>query len=304
MTTIRRFVGPLAFAGALAAQQTLSGPVSGLVFDEQVKAVREIAGVPGAAYLMSAVAAGDEGSISPDGSLALVREGGQIVLLRIARAVTRVALASAETSLGEIAWSADSRAVAVECDGIQLFVDLDSTPRRVPLGSLDGEAIALATTGRVVAAGVNGGVWLLDADGARRIAVAGEPEGLAIADGTLYVADRARKEVVAIHNFDSAPEAALIANASAGLEGPVAVAVEGSSLFIADSSRKLLQISIASGALSAEIALDFDPARLDPFNRNLYRMDSGRAGGGPVQILRSGPEPAVYFIPAGASLED
>ncbi len=303
MIPTRLSVAALALAGALGAQQTFTGPISGLVFDEQAKAIREIAGVPGAAYLRSAVAVGEEGSISPDGRLAVVREGSEIVLLGLGSNSNRSVLGAASEALGEIAWSADSGSVAVESGSIQLFVNLKSAPEAARLAAFEGDAMSLAVSGRSVAAGVKGGIFLIDAEGARQIANAGDPEGLAISGSTLYVADKARKEVIAVRNFATAAEAALIANESLGLEGPVAVAVDGVALLVADSSRKLLQLSL-SGELQRTIALDFDPFRLELFGRNLYRLDARRSANDSVQILQIGPEPAVYFVPAEGSLED
>lgn len=303
MFPTRLSVAAFALASALGAQQTFTGPISGLVFDEQAKAIREIAGVPGAAYLRTAIASGDEGSISPDGQLAVVREGSEIVLLRFGASASRSVLGAASEALGEIAWSADSGSVAIESGSIQLFVNLKSTPEVSPLASFDGDAISLAVSGRSVAAGAKGGIFLIDADGARQIANAEQPEGLAISGSTLYAADKARKEVVAIRNFTEAAEASLIANESLGLEGPMAIAADGGSLLVADASRKLLRLSLA-GELQTTIALDFDPVRLELFGRNLYRLDARRSANDSVQILQIGPEPAVYFVPAEGSLEE
>ncbi|MBM3739488.1 MAG: hypothetical protein FJW39_27285 [Acidobacteria bacterium] len=285
-------------AGVLGAQE-LSGPVSGLVFDEQAKAVRVIAGVPGAAYLGSSLAEGDEGSISPDGNFAVVRQGAELMLLKSGGGAVR--LGAAEGVTGEVAWSADSHSVAVESRSIRLWINLDTQPEQSPLARFEGDAISLAVSGRGVAAGAKGGVFVLNSEGSRLIVPADEPEGLAISGGTLYVADLARKEVLAVRNFASAPEIALIANEAAGVGAPVAVAADNGSLLIADAGRKLVAMSLSTGETQYSLELDFVPARLDRFARGLYRLNVRDSATDPVQILQLGSEPAVFFVPAAAA---
>ncbi len=300
-------VAALALAGTLSAQEAqLTGLASGFVFDEQAKAVREIAGVPGAAYLSRVFAAGDEGSVSPDGQLALVHDGDSLTLIRLGGdAATRLGASSGK--LTKIAWSSGSDAVAVSAEGrVRLWIGLGSQPEEVNLAQVSGEVSALAVDSarRAVAVAIEGAVHLATSDGAKLVAEAGDPEGLAIAGNTLYIADRARREVVAVRNFATAPEAALLANEAFGVREPVALAVDGGTLWVADASGKLLSLDLANGAVTRQIDLDFEPTRLEALGRNLYRMDRRTSAQVPVQILQLGSEPAVYFVPAEASLKD
>src|SRR5712692_1991606 len=74
----------LLFALAALGQDTrLSGPVSGFVFHEPSQSIRPIVGVPGSAYLGTALAQGfDAASVSPLGKFALATLGGKLYLLR------------------------------------------------------------------------------------------------------------------------------------------------------------------------------------------------------------------------------
>ena len=296
-------IATLALAGVLGAQDfAVSGPVSGAVFDEQAKAVRQIAGVPGAAYLRGSLAVADQGSVSPDGRFAVLAADGELTLLDLISG--RVSKLGAAKGLDAIAWGADSKSVAVEAGRVALWTGLDAQPEAAPLAAFEGDATALAVSGRSVAAAAKGGVWLLTADGSRLIAPVEDPSALAIAGGTLYVADSARKEILAVRNFDGSAEISLIANETAGIDSPAALAVESGLLYEADASRKVLVLNLATGEVVRQLDLDFEPGRLEAFARGMYRMDSRRAAGQPVQILKAGAEPAVYFVPAEASLED
>src|SRR5260370_12555637 len=81
---MRRATVALLFALAAPAQDTrLSGPVSGFVFHGPTQSIRPIVGVPGSAYLGTALAQGfDAASVSLLGKFALATLGGKLYLLR------------------------------------------------------------------------------------------------------------------------------------------------------------------------------------------------------------------------------
>jgi DNA-binding beta-propeller fold protein YncE len=298
-------VAALALAGTLGAQETqFGGLVSGFVFDEQARAVREITGIPGAAYLGRKLVGGQEGSVSPDGKLVVVHEGDTLSLVRPGDGGT-MRLAVVAGAVTDVAWGADAVAVAA-AGRVQLWTGLGGQPEEVPVAQVPGDVLALAVDAgrRAVVVGVEGHVYYATSERSRLLQEAGQPEGLAIVANNLYVADRARREVLVLRNFATAPEAALVGNQAQGLAEPVAVAADGGTLWVADAAGKLFAFDLASSRLARVIDTDFQPARLEALGRNLYRMDARKTAQSPVQILQLGPEPAVYFVPAEASLEE
>ncbi len=292
----------------LAAQETrLAGPVSGVLFDPQARALRPMVGVPGASYLGDAVADNlDFASVSPNGRFAIAsREGGTLLLRGLDEGrADQVSLEGAGGAT-RAAWSADSSAVALWGDAgrIEVWRDLAATPR-LALSADVGKivAAAVAPEGRNVAAASESGA-ILFADGAsvRRILDLEQPTALALAGSRLFVADAARNEILAIGNYAEAGDAQLFANSSRGVDDPAALAVspDQRTLFAASrTARSLTAFNLATSEISGVVALDFEPTRLERFSASLFALTGG-GDSGPLQILDSARSLAVYFVPAG-----
>lgn len=293
----------------LAAQETrLAGPVSGVLFDPQARALRPMMGVPGAGYLGDAIAANlDFASVSPNGKLAIAVGPDGVALLRglgEGRPDQQMLEAAAVT---RAAWSDDSSAVALWGDAghLEVWTNLADSARLALAAELGPVvAVAVAPGGRhAVAAGADA-ILLADGSSVRRLLELEGPAALALAGGRLFVADAARNQILALGNYAEASDAQLFANAARGVDDPVALAVspDGKSLLVASrAARTLTAFDIATSGVSGVAELDFDPVRLERFSASLFALTSGGESG-PLQILDCGRSLAVYFVPAAPAL--
>jgi hypothetical protein len=292
---------------ALAAQETtLAGPVSGVLFDPQARALRPMVGVPGAAYLGEAILADLEfASVSPDGRFAVaVRADGVLLVRGLGQGDLEAQGLAGAGGATRAAWSADSGAVALwnEAGHLEVWTDLAASARLALTAEL-GEiaAVAVAPGGGHVVAARAGEILLADGSPARRILALEQPVALALAGGRLFVADAARNEILALAHYAEAGDAVLFANAAQGVEDVVALAVSPDLKTLVAASRaarRLTAFDAATGEVAAAAALDFEPARLDRFAASLFALTHGGASG-PLQILDCARSLAVYFVPAG-----
>jgi hypothetical protein len=297
----------------VAAQETrLAGPVSGFLFDPQLRAVRPIMGVLGASYLGEAVVPDvDYASVSPDGRFAIAVRGGSAILIR-GLGEGRLESVELEGASGvtRAAWSADSAAVALWSDAgdVEAWSELTAAPRRTlsaGLGPL--AAVAVAAGGRAVVAASKTGAILLASEGAavRQMLELERPTALALAGNRLFVADAARNEILAIGNYLDGGDAQMFAGAARGVEDPSALAIspDQKSLLVAGrSARSLTAYSLATSEALAVAALDFEPTRLEAFSGSLFALTSG-GDSGPFQVLDGARSLAVYFVPAAPAAE-
>jgi glucose/arabinose dehydrogenase len=201
------------------------------------------------------------------------------------------------------AWSADSGAVALWGDAgrVEVWTDLAGSARRALAADL-GEitAVAVASEGRTVVVAQAGAILVADGSSVRRILELEKPVALALAGGRLFVADAARNEILVLANYAEAGDAQLFANAARGVDEVVALAVspdQRTLVAASRSARSLTAFDAATGEISATVALDFEPMRLDRFSASLFALNNG-GDSGPLQILDCARSLAVYFVPA------
>ncbi|MCC6540555.1 MAG: hypothetical protein IT162_23605 [Bryobacterales bacterium] len=300
----------LALASAavlLPAQESarLAGPTSGIVFDAPSRALRVVMGVPGAAYLGSALAADlDGGAVSPGGRLAVAMAAGEAVLIS-ASSGARSALGAACD--GPVGWNADASAVALGCEsGARLYqISADGAATELNLAGLDGKksAIAVDAAGRAVYALRADGVYRADAESSTLLAPVAEAAGFALAGDTLYVADRAGQQVLALENLNASASTRRVV----AVEEPSAVAAEGGRLFAASGS----SLRVWNAGTSEELArleLDFAPTRIEALTGGLFLLHARRDDSDAVQVLDA-RKLTVHFVPSQdlgsvANLED
>jgi hypothetical protein len=309
---IRNACGLLALiAGSALAQDTrLAGPMSGLVFDEYARSLRWIVGVPGAAYLGSDVAAGlDIAAVAPNGKFAVAVKDGALFLLRLDTAEPQWETLETEAGAVEnIHWNADSSAVVVTGDSLRIWRNLGGAAERLALTGIDGSkwlAFALEPGAGAVLAAKSGGVYRLTNSEARLISAVENPTGLAIAGDVAYVTDRAGKQVLALRGWTNSVEVSLIGTEALGIDDPVAVGLAGDSrsLFIAGGkSRSIVQFDPQSGLLMNRWDLDFEPTSIERLASGLLSLTRRAAESDPLQVLTTGLQPSVFFVPAGAAL--
>lgn len=293
-----RLFGLALAAASLPAQDPvrLSGPVSGFLFDAPTRAIRVVMGVPGAAYLGAATLRDiDNGAISPDGRLVLAIAGAAASLARVGDpAMQPLVNSGCEGALA--AWAADSSAVAVVCAGrIRLFRAAGGS--EVPLAAFtDATAVAVESGGRRVFAAAADGVYRVDAEAAQLLAPVAGADNLIVSGSTLFVADRAAGQVLAI---DAGSGAAAVRVAATGAGDPVGLAVspDGTRLHVADGEGKAVKVFDArTGEPVARVELDFAPARVDPLGDGLFLVHSRRGAGESLQILDA-RRSTVSFLP-------
>ncbi len=298
----------------LAAQETrLAGPVSGFLFDPQARAVRSIQGVLGASYLGEAVAGNaDYGSVAPNGKYAVVSGQDGVLLVRglDQEKPEQVALEGAAVGVTRAAWSGNSTAVALwgEAGRVEVWCDLASSPR-LALSADVGEiaAVAVASEGLGLVAASNSGAILVASEGAqvRAVLQLERPTALALSGDRLFIADAARNEILSVGNYLKGGDAQMFANASRGVDDPVALAVspDRSRLYVASrSQRTLTGFDLGTAGILGVAELDFEPTRLEQFSASLFALTSG-GDGVPFQVLDSTRALAVYFVPAGPAAE-
>ena len=299
----------LVFASAaLNAQASgIEGPISGLVYDQFTKEIRPIVGVPGSAYLGTAVASRlDFASVSPDGKLALGIKQGALYLVGLAGEQPEWrSLDPVSGSVDKIVWNADSTAAVVSGQSVTLWRDLKAEPNRLNLLSAGGSewsAFLLEPGAEDALAARDGGVYRLSSSDAPRLVVAvPSPSSLALSASSdvVFVVDRVNRQILAVRDWNDSPQVSLVANATLGVDDPVAVAVaeDGRSLLVADASRALILLDPGSNSISSRWDLDFQPTQVEHLSSGLYLLNSRTAEAQPLQVLASGSQPAVFFVP-------
>ena len=292
----------------LAAQETrLAGPVSGVLFDPQARALRPMVGVPGASYLGDALVANlDFASVSPNGKFAIaVGQDGVLLVRGLDEGRLDSAGLAAAAGVTRAAWSADSTAVALwgEAGHVEVWSDLATSAKLALAADLEKIAAAVvASQGRnLVAASESGAIFVVTGGAAvRRILELEQPAALALAGNKLYVADVARNQILALGNYTEAADAQLFANAARGVDDPAALAIspDQRTLLVASrGARSLTAFDLATSEISGLAALDFEPTRLERFSGSLFALTNG-GDAGPLQVLDSARSLTVYFVPA------
>jgi len=275
----------------IAQEALLKGPVTGLVFDQAVRALRPVNGVPGAAYLGAQQYSGDAGFVAPNSAAALVQEGDSLVLYRGARA-TRL---DWQGSLDAAAFSAN--AVAAAGSRVRLYLNDEVIDLASPDGPVYALVIDSAERGAVALTG--SGVWYLQAGEARLVAAL-DAAGLAIKGASLYVADRTHNEVVVIHNFAEAPETARLAG---DFDQPVGVAFARDGRLVVADRTSVSTLNATTGERLDRVELDFTPARVEALGGDMFRLDGRTQEIDPVQIATLEQGLSVYFVPGKAAEE-
>jgi hypothetical protein len=280
----------------LAQEGRISGPLSGVVFDEPTHSVRAIVGVPGGSYFSSALLAGlEHAAVSPDGRFAIGQRGDQIV---------GMALDQPEAVLGAagslFTWNSTSTA-AVYRDSGRLMIWKAGDAAAHEAGALTGEvtSFALDSRGREVYAAIAGDGIYRYRENEDRMLLASVASAASLAlsgdDATLMAVERDSKQVLEI---DAKGGGSTLFPQNAA--GPVAVALSrnGASVLVADGEGKTVSLyDRATRSLVSTLQLSFSPARLDAISDGIFALNS-RSSAEALEIVTLQPQLSAYFVPA------
>jgi hypothetical protein len=295
----------------------MRGPVSGLIVDQQTRAVRPIVGIAGSAYAGAAANGEAEFALAAaDGRTAFIVRRATLYAVRDLDTDSPVwkHLGESKSAIGSAAWSEDAKSLAVyfpSTSRLRLWTGAQDQPESagdIDLSAIEGRVTALAvaaddpTAFATIETAETGALYVLRAgQSPRLLQVLGRGSILALSGSSLYVADRERNEVARIENWDSNLSITTVATALHGIAGPVGIALSsgGERLLIANSeSRKVIALNARNSAVVAVVDLDFTPTRLQASGK-VFLLAEGEAGQRPAQVL----EPAgmtLHFVPIPA----
>lgn len=298
--------------GLYGESGNIGGLVSGVVFDGPSGSLRPVLGAPGAAYLGEPVAHGfDTVSVAPDGRRAVALAHARLYWIDDVFAGVPFRELSQDARRWELAaWRSDSFQAALWLGDRLLLASPDGLSVLM-LDGLEGSirALAVADDGAVLAGVTGGGVYLLQPGAAPALlASVADPVSIAVAADRAWVADRARRQVLEIRRFRETPEVIVFAGAGRGVADPIAVAISkrGPALWVADAgARRAIRFDLATGAPLAELALDFEPSRLEPLGAAGFLLNERVRDGDALELLvEDEAAPGVYFVPAPALGEE
>ncbi len=313
---IRLCILAICAANLLAQVASLSGPISGRVFDRSSRSLRPIIGIPGASYLGDPLVDGlDWAAVAPDGSRALaLREGNLYSVRLLDSSPAWTAIEGALASPERVAWSGDASVAALSSSESQLqfLRSLSEGPVAGPRIDLPGHvsALALDRAGNYALVGIEGdqggGLYLVSSEGSLRLLMPlGRPSGIAMAgnDRDVFVADRASSQIWELQSFREAPTPLLFADEGSGLTDAVGLALSRDEklLFVASQSAKTLDAyALETRSLASRSSLDYEPSLLEPLSGPaLFLLKSVGQDNEPLLVLDTSREPTVYFVPVG-----
>jgi sugar lactone lactonase YvrE len=302
-------------AGALTAQGFRWDPLrAGYLHDAMARSIRSIQGLPGGATIGAAVLADvDMAWLAPAGKWGVATRQGRTLVFQLENAgATEMEVSEALDGVDSAAWSADgSKAVLYSAASrrLQLVRFAGSGPGfggPIETGFLEGAVSSLAVSGSgkialAVREGASHGVYVVDQETTPVLLSALEdPRFLAFSSGgdTLYVAEATGDSLLEFAGL--APGAAR--RLALELPDPIGIALsaDGRSLYAGSGSgRKLYRYDIAADRITAETGLEQQPAVLERLPGGaLFLLNRPQRQNGPVIVLDTMNDPAVYFIPA------
>jgi hypothetical protein len=331
---MRRFYSAaLLSAATLCGQASVSGPASKYVFDPGSQTIRAIIGTPGAAYLGQSVVAGVHfGSVAPNGLSAIVVSGTTADLIAdLTQSRALLPLVGAMDSPDQILWAQDSSGAVLfssRTRSLQFVTQINQQP--VVHSSVDLRALVSAPASTIEARRdrLPATMVLMAIDPAAKLAVVaargpvqsevylvqnGLPPQLLMnpasasaaafaADGSLYVVDGTAGLVWAVRTPSGNPQIQSLPAPQGGLGQPVAVAVDGNQLYIADSAVNQIRVySLTTLQQIDDLHLDSTPSTLEQFAATSFLVNARRKPADPVLLLQTSPAPSVIFIPSGAN---
>jgi WD40 repeat protein len=300
---------------AIAQSSQLSSPTLGYVFDPDGKAIRIIAGVPGAASLEgnltlpfklenAIVAAGRKYAIAEnsdsDTLLLVTWPDGKAASRALEGAPKTATLMSFSTS-GDIA-AIYSRAN----NSVQIWKGLPADPSL--LREMDSPAItalAISDDGALVAVTNDSGIQLLGGDQPRQLAPGGPYGALSFLKNShdLAAADQQLNQIILIGRADTDAQLSTLAGAQDGIAQPIAVAfsLDGQKLVVANAANSSILVLDLNSRATSVLQLDRKPDGLYRAQGNaVFRLTSSLDD--PIALMDGdADEPRLLSIPTGVA---
>jgi VCBS repeat-containing protein len=301
---------------ALGEDARLTGPVAGYVFDRSSQSIRPILGVLGSSHLGDAVAGSfDLASPSPLGIYALATQAGRLFFVRNLDSgqAESAPIDNAISGANRFAWNQDGTSAAIysaDSRQAQVVRNLSTTPTlddAIDLSSLDGTVSALAFDGKRLLIGASspasGGVYLADGQSAPKLLLrTAVPVALSVdaARGDLYIADHDSSQIWMVQGYAGDATPILFAADRDGVSSPVGLRASGGRLLVANAgNRGVDAIDIATRASLGHMDLDFAPVQMEALGSGQLTLLNFSGADGPLYVLDSTGDLAVYFVPAG-----
>jgi DNA-binding beta-propeller fold protein YncE len=320
----RAFVSPLlalfAIQTAAGQQATLSGPLSGFLFDSPTSSIRPIIGIAGSAYLGAPILSGlDFASVGPNGANALVILGGQLSAVSgLNSTAPQITPLDAPFSTSMIiGWAQDgSQVVFASGSGgaviqsVRWTGGLPSLDPAIDLSSIGGTISALAVDAALqkiligIRADAAGGVYLWDQNGSpTMLTPMADPSALALnSDGAMAIATDRHSGLVVRFAVGAVPSPQPVLQNSDALSEPVGVLLssDGKTVYIADRGKGVLACDVDSQVCSS-IATDVVPKGFMLLAQSsVFLVSDRQTPTDPVVVFDSGSA-SIYFVPGGSA---
>jgi hypothetical protein len=112
-------------------------------------------------------------------------------------------------------------------------------------------------------------------------------------EAALFVADRASGRILTIRDWRHSAEPRWLPDR---IDEPVALAAEGTQVLVA-AAAEIVALDAETGVVRWRRVLPFKPTRLDRLSSGVYALNTPSSAAEPLQVLSSGFEGNVYFVP-------
>lgn len=289
----------LAFAAFPSFGQVMESPLSTVLFHPASRSLRPMIGMTGSSYLGPALYTDlDFASISPDQRVAIIETAGRVSLLRNWREATPIegAIAGIEQAF----WSNDaSTAVVFSSNNRQLQWIAGGKAGAITTLPEGTRLLAAQSDVDVVIAAAGSRIYRITPDGApSQIAMLGAPTAAAITGNTIYIADAAARQILALNDNTQT----VFLGPNDGIEDPAALwlSADSRTLYVAmKSARTLSAYSTVERTLTTRLQLDWTPSSFVPISNGTFLLNPDARAGEPFSILTLRDGLTESFLPTG-----
>ncbi len=285
---------------AIPAFAQVSGPTPGFVYDPSTRELLPIRGFVGSAYLGSAlIKDADAAAASKDATMAVALRGPAVELTRGFDTEAPAAINLGQVEPGSVfAWSGHDLA-AVSGHSVSIWRNAEKNAEvseKFDVVGVDGALSGVYFDGDRVLIAAKGGLYRVSKSGTDRLAELTDPSALAVASRDAFVADFANGQVIRIADYAGAATAETFAR----VDEPVGLQVARQTLLVASAkSMSIESIDIATHQAVSSLALDFQPARMEPLATASLALLNSASKTEPLYVLDSRSDLQVLFVPAG-----